>query len=193
MESHGEVSPEPSPGSVFIQHYQQSDMEQDNKSLSTSASGAVANFTAVLWARGCHCPGNLTCRLNLLLLCFKASVQLLCVDSKCSPVENPVNVCCSVLSFCALVFQQLWGICISGAAVFHHSWERAVDLSLLHNSLLLNCSWTSDLTRYPLLSNVKSLISVYALFLQLKILSRFDISSTVFSPLNRNNGRKIGW
>lgn len=118
MESHGEVSPEPSPGSVFIQHYQQSDMEQDNKSLSTSASGAVANFTAVLWARGCHCPGNLTCRLNLLLLCFKASVQLLYVDSKCSPVENPVNVCCSVLSFCALVFQQLWGVCISGAAVF---------------------------------------------------------------------------
>lgn len=74
--------------------------------------------------------------------------------------------------------------------MFHHCGER-IYLSLISNSKLLNCPGICDLSKYPILHWNQTLNVAYTLFLQLKILNHFNISSTVFTPLNRNNRKRI--
>lgn len=161
-------------------------MGQDNKSLSTSASGAVANFTAVLWVQSCQCPGNLTCRLNLFLLCSKLQCSS-CVRTQSAPqVENSVNVCSLCLAS-VLWFSSSFGGSASLELQFFTTLGREQQIFLCST---IPCCWIALgplIPWYPLLCWNQILNVAYALFLLLQILSRFNISSTVFCPLNRNN------
>lgn len=113
-------------------------MGQDNKSLSTSASGAVANFTAVLWVQSCQCPGNLTCRPNLFLLCSKLQCSS-CVRTQSAPqVENSVNVCCSLCLASVLWFSSSFGGSASVELQFFTTLGREQQIFLCST---IPCCW----------------------------------------------------